>query len=205
MNEKIKEIRKEVYLNSTKYSQIVIDWSKELQVLYFEEIIPKSIRYEFARIDNFSEMIDKAPLKTTFSFQERVRLVEMQNNISNVLKVIDKKKIDDKYILNKMSNVIMETLNYLAGIPLKEEGLDYKLNLTDEEAKIFLKVVQTELEDIRKFIRDIQQNVDNDKTGNCKKLQEECKIEEAVLLKFIHGEDLASGFARYVYDLDCKG
>lgn len=74
----------------------------------------------------------------------------------------------------------------------------YKLNLTDEEEKLFLQVVGTRLEHIQKALSDMEKDVQNDKTGSLKGLQDEFRTHESVLLKFMYGEDCSSGFFRYV-------
>ena len=76
--------------------------------------------------------------------------------------------------------------------------MEYKLNLTDEEEKLFLQVVGTRLEQTQKTLSDMEDGVKNDKTGNLKKLQDEFRTHESVLMKFMYGEDYSSGFSRYV-------
>ena len=51
--------------------------------------------------------------------------------------------------------------------------MEYKLNLTDEEEKLFLQVVGTRLEHVQKTLSDMEEDVQNDKTDNLKKLQDE--------------------------------
>ena len=82
--------------------------------------------------------------------------------------------------------------------------MEYKVNLTDEEEKLFLQVVGTRLEHVQKTLSDMEKDVQNDKTGNLKKLQDEFRTHESVLMKFMYGEDFSSGFSRYVNNKNSK-
>ncbi len=82
--------------------------------------------------------------------------------------------------------------------------MEYKLNLTDEEEKLFLQVVGTRLEHVRKTLSDMEEDVKNDKTDNLIKLQDEFRTHESVLMKFLYGEDFSSGFSRYVNNKKTK-
>jgi hypothetical protein len=51
---------------------------------------------------------------------------------------------------------------------------------------------------------DMEEDVQNNKTGNLKKLQDDFRTHESVLMKFMYGEDFSSGFSRYVNNKDSK-